>query len=98
MHPDYFSELIISVSDHLISVLIVMTEENQNIQTQKEKNLHNENTEQVHGQKKQPQSIENELDNEEREQDLRSRQHRSGGRGKPPRRVIEEGANDPYCE
>jgi|WetSurMetagenome_2_1015567.scaffolds.fasta_scaffold175838_2 hypothetical protein len=76
-----------------------MTEENQKIQTpQKGKNPSNENTEQVPGQKKQHQSTEEELDEEETDQDLRSRQHRSGRRGKPPRRVIEEGANDPYCE
>jgi hypothetical protein len=38
------------------------------------------------------------LDDEETEQDRTSRQSRSGGRGKPPRRVIEESVNDPYCE
>jgi hypothetical protein len=77
-----------------------MTEENQKIQTtQKEKILHRETTEQVPEQKQQqPQSIEEESDEEETDRDLRSRQHRSGGRGKPPRRVIEEGSNDPYCE
>jgi hypothetical protein len=39
-----------------------------------------------------------ELDEEEPEQDRASRQSHSGGRGKPPRRVIEESVNDPYCE
>jgi len=65
-----------------------MTGENQKLQT----------TQQVPEQKKQRQSIEEELDDEEADRDLRSRQHRSGGRGKPPRRVIEESANDLYCE
>jgi len=41
------------------------------------------------------------LDDEETEQDRSaapSRQSRGGGRGKPPKRVIEEWANDIYCE
>jgi len=41
------------------------------------------------------------LDDEESEQDRSaapSRQSRGGGRGKPPKRVIEEWANDIYCE
>jgi hypothetical protein len=41
------------------------------------------------------------LDDEETEQDRSSapsRQSRGGSRGKPPKRVIEEWANDPYCE
>ena len=38
------------------------------------------------------------LDDEETEQDRTSRHSHSGGRGKPPRRVIEESVNDPYCE
>ncbi len=41
------------------------------------------------------------LDDEETEQDRSSapsRQSRGGNRGKPPKRVIEEWANDPYCE
>jgi hypothetical protein len=40
-------------------------------------------------------------DDEETEQDRSaapSRQSRGGGRGKPPKRVIEEWANDIYCE
>ncbi len=41
------------------------------------------------------------LDDEETEQDRSaapSRQSRGGGRGKPPKRIIEEWANDIYCE
>ena len=41
------------------------------------------------------------LDDEETELDrseAQSRQSRGGGRGKPPKRVIEEWANDIYCE
>jgi hypothetical protein len=41
------------------------------------------------------------LDDEETEQDRSaapSRQSRGGGRGKQPKRVIEEWANDIYCE
>lgn len=41
------------------------------------------------------------LDDEETEQDRSAappRQSRGGGRGKPPKRVIEEWANDIYCE
>jgi stringent starvation protein B len=41
------------------------------------------------------------LDDEETEQDRSSapsRQSRGGGRGKPPKRVIEEWASDIYCE
>jgi len=41
------------------------------------------------------------LDDEETEQDRSSdtpRQSRGGSRGKPPKRVIEEWANDIYCE
>ncbi|MFY9800995.1 MAG: hypothetical protein WAK10_07090, partial [Methanoregula sp.] len=41
------------------------------------------------------------LDDEETEQDRNSdtpRQSRGGSRGKPPKRVIEEWANDIYCE
>ena len=47
---------------------------------------------------KPPESKDVGLDDEETEQDRTSRQSRSGGRGKPPRRVIEESVNDPYCE
>jgi hypothetical protein len=46
-------------------------------------------------------SKEPDLDDEETEQDRSaapSRQARGGGRGKPPKRVIEEWANDIYCE
>ena len=39
-----------------------------------------------------------ELDDEETDKDRTSRHSHSGGRGKPPRRVIEESVNDPYCE
>ena len=41
------------------------------------------------------------LDDEETEADRSAppqRQSRGGGRGKPPKRVIEEWANDIYCE
>ena len=41
------------------------------------------------------------LDDEETEQDRSSapsRQSHGGSRGKPPKRVIEEWASDPYCE
>jgi len=41
------------------------------------------------------------LDDDETEQDRNAaqfRQSRGGGRGKPPKRVIEEWANDIYCE
>jgi len=41
------------------------------------------------------------MDDDETEQDRSaapSRQSRGGGRGKPPKRVIEEWANDIYCE
>jgi hypothetical protein len=41
------------------------------------------------------------LDDEETEQDRSAappRQSRGGGRGKPPKRVIEEWASDIYCE
>ena len=40
------------------------------------------------------------LDDEETEQDRSSapsRQSRGGGRGRPPKRIIEEWANDIYC-
>ena len=47
---------------------------------------------------KPPESKDVGLDEEETEHDRTSRQSRSGGRGKPPRRVIEESVNDPYCE
>jgi hypothetical protein len=77
-----------------------MAEETQKIQTtQKEKPYHNHNREQVLQPTEKPQeSKEVGLDDEETGQDQTSRQSRSGGRGKPPRRVIEEWANDPYCE
>jgi hypothetical protein len=48
-----------------------------------------------------PETKELSLDDEETEQDRSaapSRQSRGGGRGKPPKRVIEEWANDIYCE
>ena len=41
------------------------------------------------------------LDDEETEQDRSAapqRQSRGGGRGKPPKRIIEEWASDIYCE
>lgn len=77
-----------------------MTEETQNIQTaQKEKPYHTPNREQVLKPTEKPQeSKEVGLDDEETEHDRSSRQSISGGRGKPPRRVIEEWASDPYCE
>jgi hypothetical protein len=77
-----------------------MAEETQNIKTaQKEKLNLNHTREQVLQPTEKPQeSKEVELDDEETEQDRTSRQSRSGSRGKPPRRVIEEWANDPYCE
>jgi hypothetical protein len=75
-----------------------MAEETQEIQTtQKEKPY--QNREQVQQPTEKPQGLKDmELDDEEPEQDRTSRQSRSGGRGKPPRRVIEESVNDPYCE
>ncbi len=50
---------------------------------------------------KTPASKELSLDDEETEADRSAappRQSRGGGRGKPPKRVIEEWANDIYCE
>ncbi len=75
-----------------------MAEETQNIQTiQKEKPYHNR--EQVLQPPEKPEeSKEVGLDDEETEPDRTSRPSRSGSRGKPPRRVIEESVNDPYCE
>jgi hypothetical protein len=75
-----------------------MAEETQKIQTtQKEKPY--QNREQVQQPTEKPQGLKDmELDDEEPEQDRASRQSHSGGRGKPPRRVIEESVNDPYCE
>ena len=77
-----------------------MAEETQNIQTiQKEKPYHNHDRGQVLQPTEKPEeSKEVGLDDEETVQDRTSRPSRSGGRGKPPRRVIEEWANDPYCE
>jgi len=73
-----------------------MAEETQKIQnTQKEKPYQD----QIMMTAEKPQeSTDVGLDDEETEQDRTSRQSRSGGRGKPPRRVIEESVNDPYCE
>jgi hypothetical protein len=75
-----------------------MAEETQKIlTTQKEKPY--QNREQVLRPTEKPQESKDVgLDDEETEQDRTSRQSRSGGRGKPPRRVIEESVNDPYCE
>jgi hypothetical protein len=75
-----------------------MEEGTQKIQTnQKEKP--NQNREQVlQPTEKTQDSKDVGLDDEETDQDRTSRQSRSGGRGKPPRRVIEESVNDPYCE
>jgi hypothetical protein len=75
-----------------------MAEGTQKIQTnQKEKP--NQNREQVlQPTEKTQDSKDVGLDDEETDQDRTSRQSRSGGRGKPPRRVIEESINDPYCE
>jgi hypothetical protein len=77
-----------------------MAEETQKIQTsQKEKHSHNHNREQVQHTTEKPQDSKEEgLDDEETEHDRTSRPSRYGGRGKPPRRVIEESVNDPYCE
>jgi hypothetical protein len=73
-----------------------MGEETQNIQIiQKEKPYQNQVLQTA---EKPQESKDVGLDDEETEQDRTSRQSRSGGRGKPPRRVIEEWANDPYCE
>ena len=73
-----------------------MAEETQNIQIiQKEKLYQN----QVLQTAEKPQESKYVgVDDEETEQDRTFRPSRSGGRGKPPRRVIEEWANDPYCE
>jgi hypothetical protein len=75
-----------------------MAEEIQKMQTaQKEKPY--QNRDQVLHLSEKPQESEDVgLDDEEPDQDRTSRQSRSGGRGKPPRRVIEESVNDPYCE
>jgi hypothetical protein len=75
-----------------------MAEETQKIQnTQKEKPYQNQDQIMMTAEKPQA-SKDVGLDDEETEQDRTSRQSRSGGRGKPPRRVIEESVNDPYCE
>ena len=75
-----------------------MAEETRKMQdTQKEKPF--QNREQVLQKAEKPQeSKDMELDDEETEKDRTSRHSHSGGRGKPPRRVIEESVNDPYCE
>jgi hypothetical protein len=75
-----------------------MAEETQKMQdTQKEKPF--QNREQVLQTAEKPQELKDvELDDEETEKDRISRHPHSGGRGKPPRRVIEESVNDPYCE
>jgi hypothetical protein len=75
-----------------------MAEEIQKMQdTQKEKTF--QNREQVSQTAEKPQESKDvELDDEETERDRTSRHSHSGGRGKPPRRVIEESVNDPYCE
>ena len=76
-----------------------MAEEIQKMQdTQKEKTF--QNREQVLQTREKPQKSKDvELDDEETERDRTSSRHSySGGRGKPPRRVIEESVNDPYCE
>ncbi len=75
-----------------------MAEETQKMQdTQKEKPF--QNREHVVQMAEKPQESKDvELDDEETEKDRTSRHSHSGGRGKPPRRVIEESVNDPYCE
>jgi hypothetical protein len=75
-----------------------MAEETQKMQdTQKAKPF--QNREQVLQMAEKPQASKDvELDDEETEKDRTSRHSHSGGRGKPPRRVIEESVNDPYCE
>jgi hypothetical protein len=75
-----------------------MTDETHKIQSvQKEKSSQDREMIQQPGEKP-PESKDVGLDDEETEQDRTSRQSRSGSRGKPPRRVIEESVNDPYCE
>jgi hypothetical protein len=61
-----------------------MAEETQKIQTSQKEKPH--------------ESTDMGLDDEETEQDRTSRQSRSGGRGKTPRRILEESVHDPYCE
>lgn len=75
-----------------------MAEETQKMQdTQKEKSFQNQ--EHVLQTAVKPQESKDvELDDEETEKDRTSRHTHSGGRGNPPRRVIEESVNDPYCE
>jgi len=75
-----------------------MAEEIQKMQdTQKEKPFLNR--EQILQTADKPQESKDvELDDEETERDRTSRHSHPGGRGKPPRRVIEESVNDPYCE
>ena len=78
-----------------------MDDEKQKIQDiQKEKSIPSDKPDKGSESKnKSPQqSKEVELDDEESEQDHRSRTYHSGGRGKQPRRVIEERPDDPYCE
>jgi hypothetical protein len=75
-----------------------MAEETQKMQdTQKEKTFQNREHDLQTAEKPQ-ESKDVELDDEETERDRTSRHSHSGGRGKPPRRVIEESVNDPYCE
>jgi hypothetical protein len=65
--------------------------------TQKEKPF--QNREQILQTADKPQESKDvELDDEETERDRTSRHSHSVSRGKPPRRVIEESVNDPYCE
>jgi hypothetical protein len=75
-----------------------MVEETQKIQiTQEEKPYHKR--EQVLQKTEKSQELKDEgRDDEETERDRTSRPSRSGSRGKPPRRDIEESINDPYCE
>jgi hypothetical protein len=64
--------------------------------TQKEKLYHYHNRKQVLQSTEKPQESKKErLDDEETEKDWTSR---TRGRDKPPRRIIDEWANDPYCE
>jgi hypothetical protein len=111
----------ISVTTPVLSVLTLMTEDNQNQQpspnsqdVQNSKDTpryngirrHHSYREQVPRPAEKPEekpqeSKELSLDDEETEQDRSSapsRQSRGGGRGKPPKRVIEEWASDIYCE
>jgi len=96
----FFLSKLFLVASPVLSVLISMAEETQKIQTtQKEKPYHNHHRDHAQHQTEKPQDSKDVgLDDEETEHDQVSRPSNSRGHGKPPRRVIEESANDPYCE